>query len=57
MVFLSQFFRPPKRAEAMQDVFKYVDVFYNRKRRHASLGYVGPAEYEERYESTVTQAA
>jgi len=34
----------------MQDVFKYVDVFYNRKRRHASLGYVGPAEYEERCE-------
>ncbi len=45
------------RSEAMQDVFKYVEVFYNRKRRHASLGYVSPAAYEELYESTVTQAA
>ena len=45
------------RAEAMQDIFKYVEVFYNRKRRHASLGYVSPAAYEELYESMVTQAA
>ena len=45
------------RDEAMQDVFKYIEVFYNRKRRHASLGYVSPAAYEERYEKAVTQAA
>ncbi len=45
------------RAEAMQDVFKYVEVFYNRKRRHASLGYVSPAAYEKLFESTVNQAA
>jgi len=45
------------RAEAMQDIFKYVEVFYNRKRRHASLGYLSPAAYEELYEATVTQAA
>jgi len=45
------------RQEAMQDVFKYIEVFYNRKRRHASLGYLSPAAYEELYESTVTQAA
>lgn len=45
------------RAEAKQDVFKYVEVFYNRKRRHASLGYLSPAAYEELYESTVNQAA
>jgi putative transposase len=45
------------RAEAKQDVFQYIEVFYNRKRRHASLGYVSPAEYEERYEATVNQVA
>ena len=45
------------RAEAMQDIFKYVEVFYNRKRRHASLGYLSPAAYEKLYEATVTQAA
>lgn len=33
-----------------KDVFKYIEVFYNRKRRHASLGYVSPVVYEEMYE-------
>lgn len=45
------------RAEAKQDVFQYIEVFYNRKRRHSSLGYISPAEYEERYEATVNQVA
>ncbi len=30
-----------------KDIFKYIEVFYNRKRRHASLGYVSPAVYEQ----------
>jgi putative transposase len=24
----------------------YIEVFYNRRRRHSALGYVSPAEYE-----------
>jgi transposase InsO family protein len=36
------------RAEARRDIFEYVEVFYNRQRIHSSLGYVSPAEYEER---------
>ena len=28
-------------------VFEYIEIFYNRKRRHSSLGYVSPVEYEE----------
>ena len=40
------------REEAKQDVFYYIEVFYNRYRRHASLGYVSPAEYEARYKKT-----
>jgi putative transposase len=33
--------------DAKNDVFKYVEIFYNRRRRHASLGYLSPAAYEE----------
>ena len=35
------------RAEARQDIFEYIEVFYNRKRRHSSLGYLSPVSYEE----------
>jgi len=28
-------------------VFKYIDMFYNRVRRHQSLGYISPAAFEE----------
>ena len=35
------------RAEARAAIFEYIEVFYNTKRRHSSLGYVSPAEYEQ----------
>lgn len=35
------------RAEARAALFEYIEVFYNRKRRHSSLGYVAPVEYEQ----------
>ena len=35
------------RQEAERDIFEYIEVFYNRKRRHSSLGYVSPDEYEK----------
>jgi transposase InsO family protein len=34
------------RAEARASIFEYIEVFYNRQRRHSTLGYVSPAEYE-----------
>jgi putative transposase len=34
------------RAEARAELFEYIEVFYNRLRRHSSLGYLSPAEYE-----------
>ena len=34
------------RAAARAAVVEYIEVFYNRRRRHSSLGYVSPAEYE-----------
>ena len=36
------------REEARQDIFEYIEVFYNRQRRHSTLGYHSPAEYEAR---------
>ena len=36
------------REEATQDIFEYIEVFYNRQRRHSTLGYHSPAEYEAR---------
>ena len=32
--------------EARQVIFEYVEVYYNRKRRHSSLGYLTPWEAE-----------
>jgi transposase InsO family protein len=34
------------RAEARRAIFRYIETWYNRKRRHSTLGYVSPAEYE-----------
>jgi putative transposase len=34
------------RDEARQDVFRWIEVFYNRQRRHSTLGYRSPAEFE-----------
>lgn len=32
--------------EVKSAVFEYIEVFYNRLRRHSALGYVSPAEFE-----------
>jgi putative transposase len=34
------------RAEARASLFEFIEVFYNRVRRHSSLGYKSPVEYE-----------
>ncbi len=31
---------------AKQSIFEYIEVFYNRKRRHSYLGYISPEEFE-----------
>lgn len=36
------------RSEAKQSLFEYIEVFYNRQRRHAFLNYMTPVEYEAR---------
>lgn len=34
------------KAEARRAIFRYIETWYNRKRRHSTLGYVSPAAYE-----------
>ena len=34
------------RQEARLAIFEYIEVFYNRQRRHSSLGYVSPVDFE-----------
>src|SRR5712691_798754 len=36
------------RSQARQVLFEYLEAFYNRQRRHSSLGYVSPVIYEQR---------
>lgn len=35
------------RNEARAGVFDYIERFYNPKRRHSTLGYLSPVEYEK----------
>ena len=44
------------RAEAKAAIFEYIEVWYNRQRRHSALGYISPAAYEAQRRLT-TQAA
>ena len=37
------------REEARPDLFYYIEAFYNRRRRHSSLGYLSPDAYEQLY--------
>jgi len=36
------------RLEARQVIFEYLECFYNRVRRHSTLAYVSPVEFEQR---------
>ncbi len=34
------------REEATKEIFEYIEVFYNRQRRHSTLGYMSPMTFE-----------
>lgn len=35
--------------EARTELFGYIEVYYNRSRRHSALGYESPEEFEQMY--------
>ncbi len=39
----------PSRDELGQAVFAYIEAFYNPRRRHSTLGYLSPADYESQH--------
>lgn len=41
--------QPTTKQEAYSLVFEYIELFYNRVRRHSAIGYKSPAEYEQEY--------
>ncbi len=34
--------------DAHRDLFEYIEIFYNRERSHSTLGYLSPAQFEQR---------
>jgi putative transposase len=40
----------PTRAAARGAVFEYIEVFYNRHRRHSSLGFLSPLAFERQWQ-------
>jgi putative transposase len=46
------------RAQARQDLFEYIELFYNRRRRHSALGYRSPADFHSAWiDQHIRQAA
>jgi len=44
------------RLEAVRDITEYIEIFYNRQRRQARLGFRSPVEYEQRYHAGLLAA-
>ena len=37
------------RQEAIQEITEYIEIFYNRQRRQAKLGFLSPAAFEQQF--------
>ena len=38
----------PEKAELRTEIFDFIEIFYNRRRRHSTLGMLSPLDYENR---------
>jgi len=54
LVYLTRF---KTREEARNAIFDFIESFYNHRRRHSTLGYLSPAEYENQFVREVEKAA
>lgn len=41
--------------QAHQEIFEYIELFYNRKRIHSSLGYLSPAQFSKQFETSLSK--
>ena len=39
---------------AREDMFDYIEAFYNPQRRHSTLGQISPVEFEQRFSTQCT---
>ena len=44
------------REQARMRIFWYIECFYNTRRRHSSLGYLSPTEYEQEHQQEAIAA-
>ncbi len=42
--------------EARLAIFEYIELFYNKRRMHGSIGYVSPVDFEERFKYDNTRS-
>ena len=45
------------REQARRAIFKWIEVWYNRKRRHSTLGYLSPEAFERHYHQQLQATA
>jgi transposase InsO family protein len=44
------------REQARSALFEWIEVWYNRKRRHSTLGYLSPEAFERKHQQDATNA-
>lgn len=47
----------PTRAQARREVARWIEVVYNRRRRHSGIGYATPVDYEQQLTNTTVESS